>query len=178
MLGDWSAPYSKAKYRKPSQRRRPCRMWSHFFRFEAHPTPPPSPPPIPHLFLCMNKHAKLSSGKSSPLSFTSPVIFTPGWANSCLAADGKIFVEVTKSSFFSFFLSGLPLVFHNFLVWLAPSLPVSCVNTSCALALLHRIKSTHLELALLPQMSALRLKWAPLLQRGWVKKKFQWGGGY
>lgn len=29
MLGDWSAPYSKAKYRKPSQRRRPCRTWSH-----------------------------------------------------------------------------------------------------------------------------------------------------
>lgn len=29
MLGDWSAPYSKAKYRKPSQRRRPYRTWSH-----------------------------------------------------------------------------------------------------------------------------------------------------
>lgn len=29
MLGDWSDPSSKAKCRKPSQKRRPCRMCSH-----------------------------------------------------------------------------------------------------------------------------------------------------
>lgn len=132
--------------------------------------------PIPQLFHCMNKHVYLLSGKAVPFPLPSSVIFTPAWAKSCAAADGKIEEEVTESflSFFCRLFRSSPFCLF-FLVQLAPSLPASRVNTSCALALLHRIKSTHLELALLPQMSALRLKWAPLLQRGWVKRKFQRG---
>ena len=139
------------------------------------------PSPIPQLLHCMNKH--LLKPLFCPLlllSSPSSVLFSPGWANIGAFANGKLWAEVIKiiSLRFFFFVtfSLFPLLaLLSFFFLLACSLPAPRVNTSCAPALLHGIKSTHLELALPPQMLAFRLKWAPFLQRGWVKRKIQRG---
>lgn len=94
MLGDWSAPYSKAKYLKPSQRRRPCRTWSHPLLWSA----------LQYLS-CFTAWINMSSiwiRFSAAPYCTSSVLFIPGWANSCPAADGKISTKVTKSFLFFF----------------------------------------------------------------------------
>lgn len=169
MLGDWSAPYSKAKYRKPSQRRRPCRTWSHTLLWS----------PLQNLS-CFTAWINMSNFYLVKLLFCPFPLLSPLLLDELTVALLQMgrYERRSQNPFSRFYLSP----FHSspfsvfFLAQLAPSLPASRVNTSCALALLHRIKSTHLELALLPQMSALRLKWAPLLQRGWVKRKFQRGG--
>lgn len=110
MLGDWSAPYSKAKYRKPSQRRRPCRTWSHPLLWS----------PLQYLS-CFTAWINMSNFYLVKLlSLPSSVRFTPGWAKSCAAAVRKDFVTSARifPSFFFFFcrLFNLPPFSLFFLV--------------------------------------------------------------
>lgn len=109
--------------------------------------------PIPHLLHCMNKYLlKLLVGPF--LLSSSPLLDE----RTVQLPQIERYERRSQKNLLVFFLSPFHSIFFLFFLQLARSLSASRVNTSCALALLHRIKSTHLELALPPQMSALRLK--------------------
>lgn len=123
---------------------------------DVEPSSALKPLPIPHLLHCMNKYllkllVRLFLLRSSPLLDEQTVQ---------LPQMERYERTSQKSCLLVFFVTFSLFLFSIFFLFLqlARSLSASRVNTSCALALLHRIKSTHLELALPPQMSALRLK--------------------
>lgn len=121
--------------------------------------------PKPQLFRCMNKHAQLLSAEVALLALPSTVLFTPGSAKSSSAPDGNLEAKVRKSLFFPGHLATFLL-----LLWSLPCFFSS--SFSCE----YLLSPTPLRWAevLLSQMSALRLKLAPVLKSGWLKNVFQW----
>lgn len=111
------------------------------------------PSPIPQLLHCMNKHLLKLLFCPFLLLSSSPLYELTAVLQQIERYERRSQNPFSSSLTFSFLSPPLFFFFY-----LTPSLPASSVNTSCALALLQRIKSTHLGLALLPQMSALRLK--------------------